>query len=185
MVEVLPYTEKLKLWRRPEESKKRIPVTTDYPFVEVEKPPEYRGVPHIDPELCIGCGACVNACPPDALIMEWDKENGVKRLTFNAARCIRCYRCVEVCPTGAMQGTLRFEVATPSKEDLVEVVEHRLAKCERCGNYLDFTERQIEYMLKILPDGIFDKEGIRRRAYLCKECRMRETVEEVKKGELR
>jgi len=185
MAESLSYTEKLKKWNRFEVEKfgKKAPVTTPYPFIEVEKPPEYRGIPHINPEKCIGCGACVNACPPDALILEWDREHGVKRLTFNAARCIRCHRCVEVCPTGAMEPTTRFEIATDNKEDLVEVVEHRLAYCEECGEYLDFTERQIEYVRNILPKEIFEIYALEDRIGLTQEAKMRRTVEKLRETE--
>jgi len=185
MAESLSYTEKLKKWNRFEVEKfgKKAPVTTPYPFIEVEKPPEYRGIPHINPEKCIGCGACVNACPPDALILEWDKEHGVKRLTFNAARCIRCHRCVEVCPTGAMEPTTRFEIATDNKEDLVEVVEHRLAYCGECGEYLDFTERQIEYVRNILPKEIFDLYALEDRIILTQDAKMRKTVEKLRETE--
>lgn len=185
MAESLSYTEKLKKWNRFEVEKfsKKAPVTTPYPFIEVEKPPEYRGIPHINPEKCIGCGACVNACPPDALILEWDKEHGVKRLTFNAARCIRCHRCVEVCPTGAMEPTNIFEVATDNKEDLVEVVEHKLAYCEECGEYLDFTERQIEYVKAILPKEIIDMYALEDRIGLTQEAKMRKTVEKLRETE--
>jgi len=179
MAEAVSYTEKLKKWNRFEVEKfdKKAPVTTPYPFIDIEKPPEYRGIPHINPEKCIGCGACVNACPPDALILEWDKEHGVKRLTFNAARCIRCHRCVEVCPTGAMEPTTRFEIATDNKEDLVEVVEHKLAYCEECGEYLDFTERQIEYVKNILPKEIFEVYALEDRIGLTQDAKMRKTVE--------
>jgi len=185
MAESLSYTEKLKKWNRFEVEKfsKKAPVTTPYPFIDIEKPPEYRGIPHINPEKCIGCGACVNACPPDALILEWDKEHGVKRLTFNAARCIRCHRCVEVCPTGAMEPTTRFEIATDNKEDLVEVVEHRLAYCEECGEYLDFTERQIEYVRNILPKEIFEIYALEDRIGLTQEAKMRRTVEKLRETE--
>ncbi|WP_099210042.1 4Fe-4S dicluster domain-containing protein [Thermococcus henrietii] len=185
MAESLSYTEKLKKWDRFEVEKfsKKAPVTTPYPFIDIEKPPEYRGIPHINPEKCIGCGACVNACPPDALILEWDKEHGVKRLTFNAARCIRCHRCVEVCPTGAMEPTTRFEIATDNKEDLVEVVEHKLAYCEECGEYLDFTERQIEYVRNILPKEIFEMYALEDRLGLTQEAKMRKTVEKLRETE--
>ena len=184
-MEQVAYTEKLKKWDRFEVEKfsKKAPVTTPYPFIDIEKPPEYRGIPHINPEKCIGCGACVNACPPDALILEWDKEHGVKRLTFNAARCIRCHRCVEVCPTGAMEPTTRFEIATDNKKDLVEVVEHKLAYCEECGEYLDFTERQIEYVKAILPKEIFDTYALEDRIKLTQEEKMRRTVETLRKTE--
>jgi formate hydrogenlyase subunit 6/NADH:ubiquinone oxidoreductase subunit I len=185
MAESVSYTERLKKWDRFEVEKfgKKAPVTTPYPFIDIEKPPEYRGIPHINPEKCIGCGACVNACPPDALILEWDKERGVKRLTFNAARCIRCHRCVEVCPTGAMEPTTRFEIATDNKEDLVEVVEHKLAYCEECGEYLDFTERQIEYVKAILPKEIFDMYALDDRIGLTQEAKMRKTVEKLRETE--
>ncbi len=185
MAEAISYTEKLKSWNRKEVEKlgEKAPVTTPYPFIDIEKPPEYRGIPHINPEKCIGCGACVNACPPDALIMEWDKEHGIKRLTYNAARCIRCARCIEVCPTGAMEPTTRFEIATNSKEDLVEVVEHKLAYCEECGEYLDFTERQIEYVKNILPKDIFDLYALKDRIGLTQEAKMRKTVEKLRETE--
>lgn len=178
------YSEKLASWKRLEAEKmsRKAPVTTLYPFIDIEKPPEYRGIPHINPEKCIGCGACVNACPPDALMMEWDKERGVKRLVYNAARCIRCARCIEVCPTGAMEPTTRFEVATDSKEDLIEVVEHKLAKCSEGDEYLDFTERQIEYTLKILPKEIIDVSGLKDRVYLCQDLKMLKTVEKLREA---
>ncbi|MEB3798161.1 MAG: 4Fe-4S binding protein [Caldisphaeraceae archaeon] len=176
------YTERLKSWNRIKVQKisLKAPVTTLYPLIDIEKPPEYRGVPHINPEKCIGCGACVNACPPDALSIEWDKKNGVKRIVYNAARCIRCARCIEVCPTGAMEPTTRFEAASNNKEDMVEVVEHKLARCKGCGNYLDFTERQIEYTLKIIPKEILDSTGLKDRIQLCGECKMKETVKKLK-----
>lgn len=185
MSQELSYTDKLRSWDRVKVMKIRFkaPVTTLYPFIDIEKPPEYRGIPHINPEKCIGCGACVNACPPDALTIEWDKEKGVKRLVYNAARCIRCARCIEVCPTGAMEPTTRFEVASNSKEDMIEVVEHKLAKCEECGEYLDFTERQIEYTLRILPEEIIDATGLRDVVHLTQEYKMRRAVEKLRESE--
>ncbi|AMM53945.1 NADH-quinone oxidoreductase subunit I [Pyrococcus kukulkanii] len=168
-------------WKR-KDLRQGVPVTVTYPFTDTEKPPEYRGIPHINPELCIGCGACVRACPPDALSIEWDFENGKKRIVFNAARCIRCHRCVEVCPTEAMEETTRFEIATDNKEDLIEVVEHDLYRCPRCGRYEEFTERQIYKMLQILPKEIFDESSLLERVLLCRECRMREEVDRVRGG---
>lgn len=185
MAKALSYSEKLKSWDRFKIEKfgKKSPVTTPYPFIDIEKPPEYRGIPHINPEKCIGCGACVNVCPPDALIMEWDKEHGIKRLTYNAARCIRCARCIEVCPTGAMEPTTRFEIATNNKEDLVEVVEHKLAYCEECDEYLDFTERQIEYVKDILPKEIFDECALKDRIGLTQDEKMYKTIVKLREYE--
>ena len=47
--------------------------------------------------LCIGCGACVNACPKGTLTIEKGKAK------INRRQCIRCYCCHEVCPRSAMK----------------------------------------------------------------------------------
>jgi len=90
---------------------------------------------------------------------------------------------VEVCPTGAMEPTTRFEIATDNKEDLVEVVEHRLAYCEECKEYLDFTERQIEYVRNILPREIFDLYALDDRIGLTQDAKMSKTVVKLRETE--
>ncbi|MCA9272290.1 MAG: NAD(P)-binding domain-containing protein [Phycisphaerales bacterium] len=58
--------------------------------------------PHIDLSLCVGCGACVAACPEDGVL---DLLHG-QAVVVHGARCVGHARCVEVCPTGAIQVTL-------------------------------------------------------------------------------
>jgi len=50
----------------------------------------------IDTELCSGCGACVEACPSEAISLQANIATITKRL------CTECGACVEVCPTGAL-----------------------------------------------------------------------------------
>lgn len=51
-----------------------------------------------NPQQCIGCAACVNACPSNALTVETDLKTGeLARQRFNLGRCIFCGRCEEVC----------------------------------------------------------------------------------------
>lgn len=57
---------------------------------------EYNGVPFkpITSETCNQCGACVKACPADALSSEAPG-------TVDEEKCISCMRCIQVCPENA------------------------------------------------------------------------------------
>ena len=50
----------------------------------------------IDPEVCIGCGACVAECPMFALSL----VDGAAR--FSKEKCGACGMCVDVCPENAI-----------------------------------------------------------------------------------
>ena len=46
---------------------------------------------------CTGCGACVAACPADAIIMT-ENEKGFLYPKIDNEKCIHCKKCVAVCP---------------------------------------------------------------------------------------
>jgi heterodisulfide reductase subunit A len=54
----------------------------------------------IRPELCRGCGTCVNICEYHAPGLV--EEEGVSRAVINEALCKGCGTCAAHCPTGAI-----------------------------------------------------------------------------------
>lgn len=50
----------------------------------------------IDKNVCIGCGACVGACPVGAISPD---EDG--KMVIDKEKCISCGTCYAVCPVGA------------------------------------------------------------------------------------
>ncbi len=51
----------------------------------------------LDMKQCTGCGACVSACPKDALSLQQDNW-GYYRSSLNAELCIDCGLCSKICP---------------------------------------------------------------------------------------
>ena len=77
--------------------------THAYPLEPMPVDKNFRGKPEHTPQQCIGCAACVNACPSNALTVETDLVTRELAWQFNLGRCIFCGRCEEVCPTAATQ----------------------------------------------------------------------------------
>jgi len=49
---------------------------------------------------CIGCGACIEICPAEALSIERKHRSNLVRI--DDGLCITCFCCHEVCPAGAI-----------------------------------------------------------------------------------
>jgi len=52
--------------------------------------------PQADPDLCTGCGTCVDQCPVSALSMSQHVPE------VDSKTCIRCFCCQEICPERAI-----------------------------------------------------------------------------------
>ena len=50
----------------------------------------------IDKSTCVGCGACIDVCPVEALSMVDDKA------VCDAEKCVDCGACIDTCPVSAI-----------------------------------------------------------------------------------
>lgn len=89
--------------------------THSYPLEPMPVDKNFRGKPEHNPQQCIGCAACVNACPSNALTVETDLATNQLAWQFNLGRCIFCGRCEEVCPTAAIKLSQEYELAVWKK----------------------------------------------------------------------
>ena len=51
----------------------------------------------VDIDKCVGCSACVETCPVNALTMNGDK------VAVDGDKCIDCGACLGACPTEALE----------------------------------------------------------------------------------
>ena len=68
--------------------------------------------PHIDSNLCLGCGACVSACPEGEILGLIDRRAQL----VSPASCIGHGACQQACPVGAISlvfGTAKRGVEIP------------------------------------------------------------------------
>lgn len=56
---------------------------------------------NVDVSKCVGCNACVRACPAAEANVAGLDESGQLRITINDDKCIKCGSCIRACTHGA------------------------------------------------------------------------------------
>jgi hydrogenase-4 component H len=110
--------------------------TTRFPYEPCEVPQKYRGKPEFDLDSCIGCGACVNVCPTEALTMIDDEQADppVRKITLRCDTCIFCGNCSENCTTtDGINLSNKWDLASLNKDDFIETFDYELQYCQKCG----------------------------------------------------
>lgn len=54
--------------------------------------------PAVSDAACSGCGACVDACPDQAITL----QDVAETVEIDPVRCLACGKCVAACPTGTL-----------------------------------------------------------------------------------
>ena len=148
-------------------------VTLRYPFQPHPAEGDFRGLPVIDAEKCIGCGACANACPARVITLE-DLETH-RQVRFDIGRCTYCASCRDVCPQQAIQMSSLFETATENNADLMVRINLKLVHCRLCGIPVG-TQRALDKVkADLIQSGLFP-ESMLPSLELCLACKRREAI---------
>lgn len=110
--------------------------TTKFPAEPCVVPENFRGKPEIDPDTCIGCGACVNVCPTRALTQQDDTQADIPLRTIKVSydACIFCGNCQENCTTEkSINLTNQWDLAGLDRAEMSKEHEYELQLCEKCG----------------------------------------------------
>ena len=117
---------------------KRLNYTQEKPMpFKPEEVVEGYGFPKRDPEKCIGCYACYNVCPEDAIRIE-DVKNKRRYGTLHA-HCLVCAECEKVCPQEAITIAPGFELLSFLYNEPVWEFDVGLQKCSICNEYFNPT----------------------------------------------
>jgi len=114
------------------------PYTSKFPN-EVHKPhPNFRGQPKFDEHKCVGCTACKEICPAEAIdyidIVE-DKDNPRRVMIHYTDTCIFCGQCEAACIANheGIKLSNEWELSFFDRSKSEEKIEKELQLCEICG----------------------------------------------------
>jgi len=119
------------------------PYTLGFPKEPAPLAEEFRGAPRYHEEDCVGCAACFEVCPANAIhkVDDVTAPPPVRRLTIHHDECIFCGQCELYCTTekGVTQ-THDYDLATFDRAEVRETVEKELVLCEVCGEVVGAKE---------------------------------------------
>jgi hydrogenase-4 component H len=128
------------------------PYTSKFPFEPHTPPKKFRGKPIPDDEYCIGCLACSEVCPPDAIEVVDDPEKGVRKIYRYYDRCIFCGQCEANCTTEkGVRMSNEYDLAAFDRNQLRCEQEFELVLCEKCGAIIGAKKHLLWLVKKLGP----------------------------------
>ncbi|WP_419656320.1 4Fe-4S ferredoxin iron-sulfur binding domain protein [Desulfosarcina variabilis str. Montpellier] len=117
------------------------PYTSGFPREPHVPHPNFRGQPKFDATQCVGCLACEEVCPVEAIAHRdclEDKANPKRIMIHYTDTCIFCGRCEEACINDHLGIRLSgdWELSFFERKDAYETIEKDLQLCEICGDVI-------------------------------------------------
>lgn len=97
------------------------PSTVEFPKVNVDAKPGYRGRIAYDAEKCVNCGMCIKVCSPGAITRTFEDVEGGEKITyeFDLTSCTFCGMCQDFCVEKAIQLTTDYHMVATDAKDLI------------------------------------------------------------------
>lgn len=116
------------------------PYTSKFPKETHTPHPNFRGQPKYDDKKCVGCLACVQVCPVEALSYEdsADPKNPKRTLIHHTDTCIFCGQCEAACIADkeGIKLSNDWELSFFDRKESSESIEKELQLCEACGSVI-------------------------------------------------
>ena len=93
---------------------------------------------NVDEQKCVGCNACVRACPAEEANVARLDEGGQLRILINDDKCIKCGACIKAC----MHGARSFQDDMSAFMDLVVAPSIKIAFDGQWRHVLYWMRRQ-------------------------------------------
>jgi len=109
------------------------PYTSKFPKVMHEAHPNFRGQPKYDENKCVGCLACEEVCPVEAIA---HKDDEAKRTMIHYTdTCIFCGQCEANCIADkeGIKLSTDWELSFFDRKESFETIEKELQLCEICS----------------------------------------------------
>ncbi len=116
------------------------PYTSKFPKQAHVPHPNFRGQPVFDTEKCLGCLACEEICPVEAIAHEDDPDGNppTRTMIHYTDTCIFCGMCEDACINDHLGIVLGndWELSYFDRKKSFETIEKELQLCEVCGDII-------------------------------------------------